>query len=72
MSADGYDHSNDVRAEFRIGQSGIDATFNDATDRFVVYNTQGILVLDTADRNAVKNLPEGFYIINGKKFIMAR
>ena len=72
MSADGIDHSKDVYAEFLIGQSGIDAAFDDATGRYVVYNTQGILVLDTTDRNAVNNLPEGFYIINGKKLIMAR
>lgn len=72
ICADGLDHSADVYAEYYMGQSGIDKVFDENTSRYVVYNTQGILVLDTTHRNDLYNLPEGIYIINGKKFMMAR
>ena len=39
-------------------------------DIWVVYNTNGIKVLETEDANRVKALPSGIYIINGIKVII--
>lgn len=72
QSADGLDHSRDVLAMYYIGSTAIDKVFGDDATEFTVYNTQGILVLDTTNRDEVKNLPQGIYIINGKKFLMTR
>ena len=48
---------------------GIDAV--DAENGlYNVYNYQGIRVLNNADKDAVKALPAGFYIINGKKVVI--
>ena len=71
-SADGLDHSQDVVADYKIGSTGIDMVFGDDTQEFTVYNAQGILVLQTSNRDEVKNLPQGIYIINGVKFLMTR
>ena len=70
--ADGLDHSQDVVANYKIGSTGIDKVFGDETKEFTVYNAQGILVLQTTNRDMVKNLPQGIYIINGEKFLMTR
>lgn len=72
QSADGIDHSNDVRATYNLGIAAVDKVFGDNTTEFTVYNAQGILVLHTTNRDEVKNLPEGIYIINGVKFLIAR
>ncbi len=71
-SADGLDHSQDVYAEYYYGIAAVDKVFGDETTEFTVYNTQGILVLHTTNRDDVKNLPNGIYIINGEKFILNR
>ena len=71
-TADGLDHSQDVIASYYAGQAAIDKVFGDETSEFTVYNTQGILVLHTTNRDAVKNLPQGIYIINGEKFLLTR
>lgn len=34
---------------------------------YTIYNLQGILVLQTSDYREILNLPQGIYIINGKK-----
>lgn len=45
----------------------------DALDgRYVVYNLNGILVLDTVEANDLIGLAPGFYIINGKKVIIRK
>ncbi|MBR2379172.1 MAG: hypothetical protein IKA91_07030 [Bacteroidaceae bacterium] len=71
-SADGLDHSQDVFASYFSGNAAIDRVFGDETKEFTVYNTQGILVLNTTNRDEVKNLPQGIYIINGEKFLLTR
>lgn len=72
VSADGIDHSKDVYAEYFTGDAAVDEVFGDETTEFTVYNTKGILVLYTTNRDEVKNLPNGIYIINGKKFLLNR
>lgn len=42
-------------------------TLDPTTSRFVVYNMNGVLILDTTDEELVNELPAGLYIINGKK-----
>ena len=42
----------------------------DKDGRIVVYNLQGVKVLDTTDASAVKHLPRGLYIINGRKYAL--
>ena len=37
---------------------------------YKVYNPQGMKVLETKDASAVKALPHGIYIVNGKKIII--
>ena len=71
-TADGIDHSQDVMASYYVGQAAIDKVFGDETSEFTVFNTQGILVLHTTNRDEVKNLPQGIYIINGEKFLLTR
>ena len=38
-------------------------------DRYVVYDTNGVLVLDTTDEAAFKAL-KGLYIVNGIKLVL--
>lgn len=71
-TADGIDHSQDIVADYYYGNAAIDKVFGEETTEFTVYNTQGILVLYTTNRDAVKNLPQGIYIINGEKFLLTR
>lgn len=53
------------------GESGIKSVSSDAeTVCQGVYNLQGIRVLESNDASAVKNLPKGIYVINGKKVVM--
>ncbi len=72
MSVDGNDHSKDVYAEYFVGTMAVDKVFGDDTKLYEVYNTKGVLVLRTENRDAVKNLPEDIYIINGKKFLLCK
>ena len=55
---------------YMMGENvGIDAV--DAENGlYNVYNYQGIRVLNNADKDAVKALPAGFYIVNGKKVVI--
>lgn len=48
------------------GVEGIEA----ADGLFTVFNLQGILVIKEADAEALKALPAGVYIVNGKKVVL--
>ena len=55
---------------YMVGENvGIDAV-NAEDGLYNVYNYQGIRVLNNADKDAVKALPAGFYIVNGKKVVI--
>lgn len=72
-SADGIDHTNDVSAIYYVKLSdAVEKVFGDETTEFTVFNTQGILVLHTTNREELRNLPQGIYIINGVKFLIAQ
>ena len=44
----------------------------DGTEYFKVFNLNGANVLNTANRSDLNNLPEGLYIINGKKVMIGK
>ncbi len=48
---------------------GIAGVVADA-DSFTVYSINGVLVLKTADKTELQNLPAGIYIVNGKKYLV--
>lgn len=61
-------------ADHKVTVAGTTGISNVAADRVAdgpVYNLQGIRVLDSAsDAAAVRTLPAGVYIANGKKFVV--
>lgn len=70
-----YDFSNPtpvsrlIRIEMKEGAIN-DVEADCRADRYVVYNLQGIKVLETGDESRLKQLPHGLYIINGRKVSM--
>ena len=71
QSADGIDHTADVTATYYLNSLGaVNSILGDDTNTFTVYNTRGILVMHTTNRDELKNLPRGIYIINGEKFVV--
>lgn len=61
----------EVEYEFTI-TNGVDAVEGIESDdnTFTVYDVAGVKLLDGADADAVRALPAGLYIINGKKHII--
>ncbi len=71
MCADGLDHSTDITAVYEGSQSAIiDITVSGSDRLHDVYNAAGVLVLRSATEEQINALPAGFYIANGKKFIV--
>lgn len=70
--ADGLDHGKDLTAQFSYDSStvGVESVGNDGSDSVTVYNVAGVCVMKNADRAALKSLPKGLYIVNGKKEIV--
>lgn len=61
--------SPDIWLEYTISSdSGVDVL--NADNHFEVYSLQGIRLLNTDDASAVRRLPAGIYIVNGKKVII--
>ena len=58
-----------VAYEFEITEGSAVESIAGETS-FTVYNVAGILILDGADADAVRALPAGLYIINGKKYVI--
>lgn len=50
--------------------TGIQDIQADSYGNYVVYNLNGNHITTTKDRNSLQNLPEGMYIINGKKILL--
>ncbi len=57
-------HIYEVTGNGTVGVEGIEA---EADGRVTVVNLQGMVLLRDADREALKQLPAGIYIINGRK-----
>ena len=57
----------------KLGTSGVKSLIDEdcnKEDILRVYNLNGINVLNTTDASALKTLPKGIYIVNGKKIII--
>lgn len=47
--------------------TGVDSIFVDGNARYDIYSTTGILVAPAADKNVVKQLPAGIYVVGNQK-----
>lgn len=70
-----YDFSDSQTVSKRIkvvaGLAAIDSIAEDSeSGPLYVYNLQGMLLLKTDDKDRIKELPAGLYIVNGKKIII--
>ncbi|MCC8071270.1 MAG: leucine-rich repeat domain-containing protein [Bacteroidales bacterium] len=55
----------------KVNQNGIESVSTDFdSNQYIVHNLQGILVLKTQDQSQIQSLPNGIYIINGKKVLI--
>ena len=63
----------DINVEYNIVniEDGVEAIFGDAAE-FTVYDLNGNLLVKNGDKNALENLSNGVYVINGKKVILRR
>lgn len=52
------------------GSTGIENIQADSNGNFVIYNLNGHHITTTKDLNSVQNLPQGVYVINGKKVLI--
>ena len=68
--ADGLDHSNDIRGEFKAKVSGIEDVTFAGSETFDVYDIAGVRVLSGVKADALSALAKGIYVINGKKVVI--
>ena len=64
----GIENVNPVLVKFMIDDSGVENNVADMPANYIVYNLQGVLVLETHDSGRLQALPSGIYIVNGAKF----
>lgn len=62
--------SPEFKLTYTISGSGIDMVVADKDGMFRVFNVAGVEVMTTPDKDNLKNLPAGLYIINGKKMML--
>lgn len=66
-------HTNpEIVLVYNVGSVGVDSVLNSSDETVTVYNIHGVEVLRGADAAAVKALPAGIYIINGKKIVIGK
>lgn len=53
---------------FGVTPAGVETIVADSDD-YKVYNLQGVNVMNTKDKNELNKLPQGIYIVNGKKYL---
>ena len=53
-----------------VGESGIENINADVNGRYIIWNLQGVKVLDTNNVKDLKTLPQGLYIVNDKKVLV--
>ncbi|MDE7413485.1 MAG: hypothetical protein K2N05_06825 [Muribaculaceae bacterium] len=68
--ADGLDHSNDIRGEFKAKVSGIENVVASGSETFDVYDIAGVRVLNNVKADVLSSLAKGIYVINGKKVVI--
>ena len=66
-------YNEDINVEYNIVniEDGVEAIFGDAAE-FTVYDLNGNLLVKNGDKNALENLSNGVYVLNGKKVILRR
>lgn len=71
MSGGFFDGENTSSYIFGAAKSGVEELTEDiVSDQvYVVFNLQGVKVLETKDAGRLKELPKGVYVVNGKKVI---
>lgn len=70
---DGCQSSPEIKVNYTVDQNtGIEGVKADANGKYTVTNMAGITVLRNADAAALRNLPAGLYIINGKKTLLGK
>lgn len=70
---DGCQSSPEVKANYVVtGSDGVDGIEADANGAYTVVSLAGVVVLRDADAEAVRALPAGLYIVNGKKVIIRK
>ena len=62
--------NNVITASYLVTPSGVTANFIDEDSSYSVYRTNGVKVMETADKSKLNTLGKGLYIINGKKVIV--
>ncbi len=63
--------SEEIRLTYVInGSEGIMGITADPVNGFMVYNMNGVLIMQTKEANDLKSLANGIYIINGKKVFL--
>lgn len=60
---------NSAKTKISNTNAGVDSVKNE-DGKTMVYNLQGLKVLETDDTTQIRNLKKGIYIINGKKVIL--
>lgn len=58
----------EIEGQVTVGVENIVA--NPTTENVTVYTLSGIRVLSNAPKSELKNLPAGFYVVNGKKVVV--
>lgn len=64
-------HGNkEITLTYRIEiADSVETMLNEGSDSVTVYNCQGFCILRDGSAEDVRNLPAGFYIVNGKKYL---
>lgn len=71
---DGCQMSEEIKVNYTVdpNASGINGIKADANGKYTVYNLAGIVVMRDADAADLRNLPNGLYIVNGKKVALRK
>lgn len=71
---DGCQMSEEIKVNYTVdpNASGINGIKADANGKYTVFNLAGIVVMRDADAADLRNLPNGLYIVNGRKVALRK
>ncbi len=68
-----YENSPELEVTFTvIPPASIEEVMHDSTSGYVVYDAKGACLMTTSNKADLKTLRPGFYIINGKKYLLCK
>lgn len=68
---DGCQTSSEIKVNYTVDKTvGVDGIKADGNGKYTVTNLSGIVVLRDANAAALRSLPTGLYIVNGKKVLL--